>query len=61
MSSVLGMINEGTHFRGETFVFTSYENIGPPYIATLSLPGIIVGLLVWLFSTLVISNAGASD
>jgi hypothetical protein len=37
------------------------NNIGPPYIATLSLPSLTIGLPVWLFSTTVISNAGASD
>jgi hypothetical protein len=61
MVSVPGMTNEGTPFPGEPFVFPSYRNIGPPYIATLSLPGLTIGLPVWLFSTPVISNAGASD
>jgi hypothetical protein len=61
MASVLGMTNEGTPFLGETFVFPSYENVGPPYIATLNLPGLTIGLPVWLFSTLVILNAGASN
>jgi hypothetical protein len=61
MASVPGMTNEGTPLPGETFVFPSYRNVGPPYIATLSLPGLTIGLPVWLFSTPVISNAGASD
>jgi hypothetical protein len=51
------MTNEGTPTPGETFVFPSYGNIGPPHIATLSLPGLTIGLSVWLFSTQVISNA----
>jgi hypothetical protein len=42
---------------GETFIFSSYGNIGPPHIATLILPGLTIGLPVWLFSTQVISNA----
>jgi hypothetical protein len=45
------MTNEETPTTGEPFVFTSYGNVGPPYIATLSLPGITIGLSVWLFST----------
>jgi hypothetical protein len=61
MASVPGMTNEGTPLPGEPFVFPSYGNVGPPYIATLSLPGLTIGLPVWLFSTPVISNAGASD
>jgi hypothetical protein len=57
MASVPGMTNEGTPAPREAFFFPSYGNIGPPYLATLSLLGLIIGLLVWLFSTQVISNA----
>ena len=60
MASVPRMINEGTPFPVEPFVFPSYGNVGPPYIATLSLPGLKIGLPVWLFSTPVISNVGIS-
>jgi hypothetical protein len=56
MGSVLGMTNEGTPALGEPFVFPSYGNIGLPHIATLSLPGLTIGLLVRLFSTQVILN-----
>jgi hypothetical protein len=51
------MTNEGTPLPGEPFVFPSYGNISPPQIATLSLPGLTIGLSVWLFSTQVIPNA----
>jgi hypothetical protein len=57
MASVPGMTNEGTPAPGEPFVFSSYGNIGPPHLATLSLPGLTIGLPVWLFSTQVIPNA----
>jgi hypothetical protein len=57
MASVPGMTNEGTPAPGEPFVFPSYGNIGPPHIATLSLPGLTIGFPVWLFSTQVIPNA----
>jgi hypothetical protein len=57
MVSVPGMTNEGTPSPGEPFVFPSYGNIGPPHIATLSLPSLTIGLPVWLFSTQVILNA----
>jgi hypothetical protein len=57
MASVPQMTNEGTPAPGEPFVFPSYGNIGPPHIATLILPGLTIGLLVWLFSTQVIPNA----
>jgi hypothetical protein len=57
MASVPRMTNEGTPTPGEPFVFPSYGNIGPPHIATLSLPGLTIGLPIWLFSTQVILNA----
>jgi hypothetical protein len=56
MASVPEMNNEGTPAPGEPFVFSSYGNIGPPHIATLSLPCLTIGFLVWFFSTQVISN-----
>jgi hypothetical protein len=60
MVSVTKMTNEGTPSPGEPFVFPSYGNIGPPHIATLSLPNITIGLSVWFFSTQVILNAVSS-
>jgi hypothetical protein len=57
MASVPKTTNGATPTLGEPFVFPSYENVCPHYIATLSLPGLTIGLPVWLFSTLVISNA----
>jgi hypothetical protein len=54
MALVPRMTNEGTPSPREPFVFPSYGNIGPPHIATLSLPGLTIGLPVWLFSTQVI-------
>jgi hypothetical protein len=57
MMSIPGMTNEGTPAPGEPFVFPSYGKIGPRHITTLSLPGLTIGLPVWLFSTQVILNA----
>jgi hypothetical protein len=48
--------NGGTPSPGEPYTFPSFGNFGRPYIATPSLPGLTIGLLVWLFPTLVISN-----
>jgi hypothetical protein len=61
MVSVPRTTNGETPDPGEPFVFPSYENVGPPYIATLSLPSLTIGLPVWLFSTLVISNAPSAS
>jgi hypothetical protein len=61
MASVPEKTNEGTPFPGENFVSPSYRNIGPPHIDTLSLPGLTIGLLVWLFYTQVILNAASSS
>ena len=51
MALVPEMTNEGTSALGEPFVFPSYGNIGPPHIATLIFPGLMIGLPVRLFST----------
>jgi hypothetical protein len=51
------MTNGTTPDLGEPFVFPSYRKFGPPYINTLSLPGIAIGLPIWLFPTLLILNA----
>jgi hypothetical protein len=57
MASVPEMTNEVTSGPREPFFFPSYGIIGPPHLATLSLPGLTIGLSVWLFSTQVIPNA----
>jgi hypothetical protein len=57
MEKFLGTTNQGTPFQGEPFVFPSFGNVGSPYIATLILPGVTVGLYIWLFCTPVIMNA----
>ena len=40
--------------------FPPFGNVGAPYMATLSLPGLTVGLPVWLFSTSVVSNVSTT-
>ena len=40
--------------------FPPFGNVGAPYMATLSLPGLTVGFLVWLFSTSVVPNVSAT-
>jgi hypothetical protein len=61
MASVLGTTNETIPTLGEPFVFPSYGKVGPPYIATLSLLHLIIGLTVWLFSTPVIRNEASAS
>jgi hypothetical protein len=56
MASNPGSTNGGTPPPGEPYTFPSFGNFGPPYVATLSLPGLNIGLPVWLFPTPVISN-----
>jgi hypothetical protein len=56
IASTAGSTNGGTPCPEEPFTFPSFGNIGPPYIATLSLRGLTIGLPVCLFPTLVILN-----
>jgi len=48
--------NQGFPHEGNPSPFLSWGDVGPPHMATLSLPGLTNGLLVWLFSTSVIQN-----
>ena len=40
-----------------SFVSSPYGDVGPPFMATLNLPGLTIGLPVWLFSNPIIPNA----
>ena len=40
-------------FQGVPFVFPPSEGIGPPFIANLNLPGLTIGLLVWIFNLVI--------
>ena len=48
--------NQGIPSDGNPCHFPPFCNVGALYMATLSLPGLTVGLLVWLFSTSTISS-----
>jgi hypothetical protein len=56
MASNPGSTNGGTPSSREPYTFPSFGNFGPPYVATLSLPRLTIGLPVWLFPTPVILN-----
>jgi hypothetical protein len=49
--------NGGTPCPREPYTFPYFGNFGTPYIATLSLLGLTIRLLVLLFPTPVISNS----
>ena len=49
--------DQGIPFEGNPSPFPSWGNIGAPYMATLSLLGLTIGLPVWLFSTSVVQNS----
>ena len=48
--------NQGIPSEGNPSPFPAFGNVGAPYMATLSLPGLTVGFSVWLFSTSVVSS-----
>ena len=53
MASPYGTTNQEVPFQGVPFVFPPSEGIGPPFIATLNIPGLNIGLLVWLFNLVI--------
>ena len=48
--------NQGFPLGGNPTPFSSWGDVDAPRMATLSLPGLTIGLLVWLFSTSVVQN-----
>lgn len=56
MATVPESTNQGLPPDGNPGPFPPFGNTGSPYMATLSLPGLTIGLPVWLFSTLVVPS-----
>ena len=52
-----GTTSQENNFKGISFVSPPCVVVGPPFMATLNLPGLTIGLHVWLFCNLVIPNA----
>lgn len=51
MANIPEFTNLGTPPNENPSTFPYFGNVGPPYIATLSLLGFTIGLPIWLFST----------
>jgi len=56
MATFLEFTNPGIPYDGNPGHFPPFGNVGAPYMAMLSPPGLIVGLPVWLFSTSLVPN-----
>ena len=56
MATFLEFTNQGIHPEGNPGPFPAFGNVGALYMAMLSLPGLIVGFPVWLFSTSLVSS-----
>ena len=54
MASPFRTTNQETILPSTSFVFPPYGDVGPPLMATLSLPILNVGLPLWLFSSPII-------
>jgi hypothetical protein len=52
MAKFLEDTNQGTPSQGDSCAFPFFGNIGAPLMATLNIPGLNVGLPVWLWTTL---------
>jgi hypothetical protein len=48
MEKVMDNTNQGTPSQEESFAFPFFENVGVPLMAMLYIPGLNVGLSVWL-------------
>ena len=59
MATFLGFTNPSSLPDGNPCRFPPIGNVGAPYMATLSLPGLTVGLPVWLFSPSLVPTISA--
>ena len=57
MANIPMETNQGTLPKGDPCAFPFFGNVGTPLMATLNIPGLNVGLPVWLWSTPNIPNA----
>jgi hypothetical protein len=57
MDKVLEDTNQGTPSQGDSCAFPFFGNVGAPLMATLNIPGLNVGLPVWLWTTLNVLNS----
>jgi len=48
--------NQGFPLGGNPSPFSSWRDVGALHMATLSLPGLTIGLPVWLFSTSIVQS-----
>ena len=60
MATFSKFTNPGIPSDGNPGHFAPFGNVGAPYMATLSLPGLTVGLPIWLFSTSLVPAVSTS-
>lgn len=56
VSTMSKVTDKDLPFNGNPNPLLDFANVGPPYVAILSLPGFTIGLPLWLFSTSLIQN-----
>ena len=61
MTTFSGFTNPGFPHNENLGHFPPLGNVGAPYMAMLSLPGLTVGLPVWLFSTSLVPAVSPTD
>jgi hypothetical protein len=57
MAKFIEDTNQGTPGQGDSFSFRFFENVGAHFMATFNIPGLDVGLPIWLWTTLNVPNA----
>ena len=60
MSTFPEFTNQGIPSEGNPGPFPPFGNVGAPYMATLSLPRLTIGLPVWFFSSSMVLNVSAT-
>ena len=57
MGEFPGTTSQENPFQGMSFVYPPCGAVGPPFMGTLNLPRLNIGLPIWLFSNPIIPNA----
>ena len=61
MASPSGNTTQEVPFQGVPFILPPSEGIFPPFVSTLNLPGLSIGLSVWMFNLVIPITSNVSN
>ena len=61
MATPFGITTQEVPFQGVPFVFPPSEGIGPPFTVALNIPGLTIGLPVYMFNLVILVTPNVSN